>query len=112
MGYKKASTEDVDSVVPDEWGGMWFLRDALGAERLGMTVLELEPDGKGREHDHAKDGQEEVYLVVDGEVDVDLTDRDETVTLRKDEAIRVDADEKRRIANRGDERAKLVLAGA
>jgi len=38
MGYKKASTEDVDSVVPDEWGGMWFLRDALGAERLGMKT--------------------------------------------------------------------------
>lgn len=112
MGYKKASTEDVDSVVPDEWGGMWFLRDALGAENLGVTVLELEPDGKGREHDHAEDGQEEVYLVVEGEVDVDLTERDETVTLGEDEALRVDPDEARRIVNRGDDRAKLVLAGA
>ena len=112
MGHEKASTEDVDSLVPEEYGGMWFLRDELGAESLGVTVLELEPDGKGREHDHGEDGQEEVYLVVEGEVDVDLTDSDETVTLREDEAIRIDADEKRRIANRGDERAKLVLAGA
>ena len=112
MGYKKASTEDVDSVVPDEYGGMWFLRDALDAERLGVTVLELEPDAKGKEHNHEGDGQEEVYLVVKGEVDVDLPDSDETVTLREDEAVRLDADETRQILNHGDKRAKLVLAGA
>ncbi len=112
MGYGKASTEDVDSLVPEEYGGMWFLRDELGAEDLGVTVLELEPDAKGREHDHGEDGQEEVYLVVEGEVDVDLTDSDETVTLEEDEAVRLDADETRQIVNRGDVRAKLVLAGA
>jgi mannose-6-phosphate isomerase-like protein (cupin superfamily) len=112
MGYKKASTEDVDSVVPEEYGGMWFLRDALETERLGISVLELEPDAKGKEHNHEHDGQEEVYLVVEGTVDVDLTDRDETITLREDDALRLDADETRQIFNRGDARAKLVLAGA
>lgn len=112
MGYKKASTEDVDSVVPEEYGGMWFLRDALETERLGISVLELEPDAKGKEHNHEHDGQEEVYLVVEGTVDVDLTDQDETVTLREDDALRLDADETRQIFNRGDVRAKLVLAGA
>ena len=112
MGYKKASTEDVDSVVPEEYGGMWFLRDALETERLGISVLELKPDAKGKEHSHEHDGQEEVYIVVEGTVDVDLTDRDETVTLREENALRLDADETRQILNRGDERAKLVLAGA
>lgn len=112
MGYKKASTDDIDSVVPDEYGGMWFFRDALGTEQLGVTVLELEPDAKGKEHDHDHDGQEEVYVVVEGEVDVDLTDHGETVTLGEDEALRIDADESRQIVNRGTERAKLVLAGA
>lgn len=111
MGYKKASTEDVDSVVDEEYGGMWFLRDALGAESVGVTVLELEPDAKGKEHEHSHDGQEEVYLVVKGEVDVDLTDRGETVTLGEDEALRLDAGESRQIVNRGGTRAKLVLAG-
>lgn len=112
MGYKKSSTEEVDSIVPEEYGGMWFLRDALETERLGVSVLELEPDAKGKEHDHEHDGQEEVYLVVEGEVDVDLTDRDETVTLEEDDGLRLDSDETRRIVNRGDARAKLVLAGA
>jgi len=112
MGYKKASTGDVDSVVPEEHGGMWFLRDALETERLGVTVLELEPDAKGKEHDHSEDGQEEVYVVIEGAVDVDLTDGDETVTLGVDDALRLDPDESRQIVNRSDERAKLVLAGA
>lgn len=111
MGYKKSSTEDVDSIVPEEYGGMWFLRDTLETECLGVSVLELEPDAKGKEHNHEHDSQEEVYLVVEGEVDVDLTDRDETVTLEKDEAVRLDPDETRQIVNRGDTRAKLVLAG-
>ncbi len=112
MGYDRASTDDVDSVVPEEYGGMWFLRDALNIENVGVTVLELEPDAKGMEHDHESDGQEEVYLVVEGQVDVDLTDRDVTVTLGEDEAVRLDAGESRQIVNRGNVRAKLVLAGA
>lgn len=112
MGYKTASTDDVDSVIDEEYGEMWFLRDALDAERVGVTVLELEPGAKGKEHDHSHDGQEEVYLVAEGEVDIDLTDRDETVTLGAEEAVRLDADETRQIRNRGEERAKLVLAGA
>ncbi|EMA43105.1 cupin domain-containing protein [Halococcus saccharolyticus] len=110
MGYETAAPTDVDSVVPDEYGGMWFLKDALDTEQLGFTVLELEPDGKGKEHDHETDGQEEIYYVVEGEVDVDLAD--ETVTLSTDDALRLDPEETRQIHNHGDKRAKLVLAGA
>jgi mannose-6-phosphate isomerase-like protein (cupin superfamily) len=91
---------------------MWFLRDPLDTDRLGVTVLELEPGAEGKEHNHEDDGQEEVYVIVEGEVDVELTGRDEVVTLGVDEAVRLDADETRRLVNRGDRRAKLVLAGA
>ncbi len=110
MGYQTASTADVDSVIDDEYGGMWFLKDALETEQLGLTVMELEPGAKGKEHDHAADGQEEVYCVVDGAVDVDLDG--ETVTLGEGEAIRLDPDQARQLHNRGDQRARLVLAGA
>ena len=112
MGYDTASTGDVESAVPDEVGGMWFLRDALDADGLGVTVLELEPGAEGKEHDHKHDGQEEVYVVVEGSVDVELADAGETVALGEDEAVRLDADETRQLVNRGDESAKLVLAGA
>ena len=110
MAYQTASTDDVDSVIDSEWGGMWFLRDELGCETVGLTVLELEPGGKGKEHDHADGDHEEVYFVVEGEVEVDCDG--ETVTLGENEAIRLSPDQRRQIHNRSDERVKLVLVGA
>ena len=110
MGYQKATTEDVESVVPPEWGGMWFLKDPLETEHVGVSIFELEPGGKGREHDEAASGQEEVYLCVGGEVTVELGD--DTVVLGENEALRVDPDQSRQVHNRGDERCRLVVVGA
>jgi len=110
MGYQTASTDDVESVMDPEYGDMWFLKDALDTEDLGLTVLELEPGAKGKPHDHADEGQEEVYYVVEGEIDVDVADG--TVTLGETEAMRIDAEETRQLHNRSDGRARLVLAGA
>jgi len=111
MGYDTAAKTDPDSVIDEEWGGMWFLKDALATDELGISVLELEPGGKGMEHAEADSGQEEVYYVVAGTVDIELPDADETVTLETDEAIRLDPEETRQIHNGGDERAKLVQSG-
>lgn len=47
MGFDTATKTDADSVVPEEYGGMWFLKDELDADRLEFTVLELEP-GEGK----------------------------------------------------------------
>ena len=112
MGYDTATKTDPESVVPEEFGGMWFLKDELESDHLGFSILELEPGGKGKEHDETDTGQEEIYYVAAGTVDVELTDRDETVSLEEDELIRLDPEESRQLFNRGDERAKLVLAGA
>ncbi|AGB32061.1 cupin [Natrinema pellirubrum DSM 15624] len=112
MGYDTVAKTDPDSVIDEEWGGMWFLKEPLATEELGISILELEPGGKGMEHAEAESGQEEVYYVVEGRVDVDLTDAGETVTLETDEAIRLDPEESRQILNQYDERAKLVLVGA
>jgi mannose-6-phosphate isomerase-like protein (cupin superfamily) len=109
MAYDTASTDDVDSVIDEEYGGMWFLRDELGTEELGVTVVELEPGARGKEHDHAHDDQEEVYVCVEGGVEVACGE--ETVELGADEALWLSADQSRQIFNRGDERAKLVLVG-
>ncbi|SEQ06157.1 cupin domain-containing protein [Natrinema salaciae] len=112
MGYDTAAKTDPESVMDEEWGGMWFLKDDLDTAELGVSVLELEPDGKGMEHDETDSGQEEVYYVVEGTVEIELADADETVALEADELIRLDPEETRQIHNRGDERAKLVLIGA
>lgn len=108
MSFTKVSADDVDSVMDPDYGGMWFLRDALGTEEVGVTIMELEPGAKGKEHDH-DDGQEEVYVCVAGSVDVDCGD--DTVTLRENEAVRVAPEQTRQLVNRWDERAKLVLVG-
>jgi mannose-6-phosphate isomerase-like protein (cupin superfamily) len=110
MGYDTARKTDAESVVPEEFGGMWFLKDELSTDSLGITVLELEPGGKGKEHDHGEVGQEEIYYVVSGTIDVHLGG--ETVSVGPEEAIRIDSDQRRQIENNGDERAMLVLAGA
>lgn len=117
MDYDISSTDEIDSVVPDEYGGMWFFRDSLGCENLGMTLLELEPDGKGKPHDHAADGQEEVYLVVDGELTVQLGGSDETLadeqlTLQSGAAVRIGPETRRQLHNHGNERVRVVIAGA
>jgi uncharacterized cupin superfamily protein len=40
---------------------------ALGVSAWGMNVLEIDPGCTAYpEHDHAKDGQEEVYVVLEG----------------------------------------------
>ncbi|WP_435195208.1 cupin domain-containing protein [Natronomonas sp. EA1] len=110
MRYQTTSTDDVASLIDEEWGGMWMLRDALGADHLGVTVLELEPGGTGKRHDHAGSDHEEVYLVVEGTLEVDLDG--ETVTLGPLEAVRVDAETTRQLHNRGDDSVMVVIAGA
>jgi quercetin dioxygenase-like cupin family protein len=116
MEYSVASTDEIDSVVPDEWGGMWFFRDPLDSETLGITLLELEPDGKGKSHNHAEESHEEVYLVVDGELTIQLggteTKPETEETLDAGEAIRVAPETRRQLQNRGDERVRVVIAGA
>ena len=110
MGYDIAEKTDAESVIPEEFGGMWFLKEPLDATTIGLTVLELESGGTGKEHDESESGQEEIYYVVEGTVEV--TVGTETVALGPDEAIRLDPSESRKIHNTGDDRAKLVLVGA
>lgn len=57
MSSTVSSPDDVKSVIDDEHGGMWLLRNALDAERLGVTIVELEPGSKGKEHDHTNEGK-------------------------------------------------------
>jgi mannose-6-phosphate isomerase-like protein (cupin superfamily) len=109
MSYTVSGPNDVESVIDDEYGGMWFLRDALDADRVGVTIMELEPGAKGKRHDHADDGQEEVYVVVEGTVEVELDG--DSVTLSRNQAIRLSPEQPRQIHSRGEETARLVLVG-
>lgn len=109
MGYRKASPADVDSVVDPDDGGLWFLKGPLETDHVGFSVREMTPGAAGKRHDHTHDGQEEVYYVVEGALEVDVGD--EVVSLEAGEALRVDASETRQLLNRSDAVVRLVVAG-
>lgn len=104
MSYTKADSRDVEPIAD----GMRFLRDPLNCEKVGVTILDADPGWTGKEHDHADDGQEEVYVLLEGEATVTVDGED--VELDAGEAIRVGPDASRQIKN-GDTESKFVLVG-
>ena len=105
MSYTKVNYEDVEPVAE----GMHFLRDPLECSQLGVTVLECEPGWTGKEHNHGENGQEEVYVLVEGAATVSVGG--ETVEMTAGDALRVDSEMARQIHN-GDEESLFVLVGA
>jgi mannose-6-phosphate isomerase-like protein (cupin superfamily) len=105
MSYTKVDSRDVEPIAD----GMRFLGDSLDCEKLGVTILEADPGWTGKEHDHAEDGQEEVYVLLDGAATITVEGED--VELEGGEALRVPAEATRQIRN-GDAESTLVLVGA
>jgi len=104
MSYDKQNYGDVEPLAP----GMHFLRDALDCAELGLTVLDMDGDWEGKPHDHAEDGEEEVYLLLDGSAE--LTVDGETVSLESGDAVRVDPEASRQLVF--EEESTMVIAGA
>jgi uncharacterized cupin superfamily protein len=83
---------------------------ALGTSAWGMNVLEIEPGCTGYpEHDHARDGQEEVYVVLDGSGT--LTAEGERTDLHRGTLVRVGPKTKRKVEPGPDGITLLVLGG-
>ncbi len=58
-------------------GATWRLaRRTLGAQAFGFNVVDLEPGGELPAHDEAESGQEEGFVVLDGQATV-VADDDE-----------------------------------
>ena len=81
MSYTRVDYEDVEPVA----GGLHFLRDPLDCDQLGVSVLDCEPGWSGKPHDHAEDGHEEVYVLVEGAAT--MTVDDEAVPLAAGETL-------------------------
>lgn len=104
MSYDRTNYADVEPLAP----GMYFLRNALDCSELGLTVLEAGAEWDGKPHDHADDGQEEVYLLVEGSCE--LTIEGEDLGLESGDAVRVDPEVTRQLSF--DEESTMVIAGA
>ncbi len=69
----------------------------MGVSAWGMNVLTIEAGCTGYpEHDHAKDGQEEVYVVLDGDGVLDAGG--EKTALSRGMLVRIGASTKRKIS--------------
>ena len=65
--------KQIDELPTIHNGAVKLAADELGVESFGMQVLDLPAGFAGYpEHDHAEDGQEEVYVVLEGAAEFEI----------------------------------------
>lgn len=103
---------DISFATLDDGTGERFvpLRRQLGVSSFGMNLIVLQPRQRGRIHSHER--QEEVYVVLQGELTLDL-DGGVSHRLVSGRAVRVGPSVRRQLVNAGTEPvAVLALGGA
>jgi uncharacterized cupin superfamily protein len=83
------------------------LRKELGLTSFGINQLNLQPGQRGRIHRHAH--QEELYLVLEGELTISVEGVEET--LGPDELMRVAPGLRRQLINRSPAPVSLLAFG-
>ena len=90
-------------------GAMKLVRHGLGVEAFGLQVIDMPPNAdRYPEHDHAADGQEEVYTVLKGKAMLQADG--EEYELEPDTFARVGPGQKRKLVT-GAEPARLLALG-
>ena len=99
----------IDDMEAIYWGAFRRARGELDITSFGAQVLEFPPNATGYpEHDHAGDGQEELYVVLrgGGEIEID-GDRH---AIDPDTMVSVKANARRKVFP-GDEGMRLLVVG-
>ena len=66
-GYAIAHRDEFEA-MEGSGGATWKLaRKALGTASFGFNLVEIEPGGQIPEHDEAGSGQDELYVILEGE---------------------------------------------
>jgi mannose-6-phosphate isomerase-like protein (cupin superfamily) len=106
-GYTVKKIDDMEAVFG---GAFKRARAELGVESFGMQVMDLPPNITDQypEHDHADDGQEEVYLALRGSGEI-IVEGDRH-RLDPDTMVRVGPGVKRTIQT-GEEGMRLLALG-
>jgi len=90
-------------------GAFKRVRAELGVSSFGMAIIDLPPDfDRYPTHDHARDGQEEVFLALRGSGEL-VIGRSERVPLDADHVVRVASGTDRKIVAGPDGLRVLVL---
>jgi mannose-6-phosphate isomerase-like protein (cupin superfamily) len=93
---------------PDAGERYVSIRRPLGIEGFGFNQMVLEPGQRGRIHRHLY--QEEVYVVLEGTLTLAVEGRD--TDLHTGTVVRVPAELRRQLINRGPERVVLLALGS
>jgi mannose-6-phosphate isomerase-like protein (cupin superfamily) len=84
-------------------------RAELGVSSFGMQFIDMPPNvDQYPEHDHADDGQEEVYIVMSGKAEIEI--EGEKIQLDPETVVRVSSGTKRKIVT-GDEPVRILALG-
>jgi mannose-6-phosphate isomerase-like protein (cupin superfamily) len=104
------TAKKIDEMEAGFGGGFVKARAELGVSSFGMQIIRMPANyGDYPEHDHAEDGQEEVYVVLGGSGTIDI--EGETVQLDKETLVRVASGTKRKVHAGPDGISMLVLGG-
>jgi uncharacterized cupin superfamily protein len=93
---------------PDSGERFQALRRDLGVSTFGMNLITLAPRQRGRIHAHER--QEEVYLVIEGELTL-VVEGDQEHALGNGQLARVGPSVRRQLVNRGPDRVVLLALG-
>ena len=100
----------IDEMEAAYRGGFKRARAELGVESFGLQVIDMPPTFEHYpEHDHAEDGQEEVYLVLRGSAEIELDGTRHA--LDRDTMVRVESGVKRKLWPGDDGVLVLVVGG-
>lgn len=104
--YAVKKIDDMEAI----YGGAFKrVRAELGVESFGMQIIDLPPNFEGYpDHDHAQDGQEEVYLALRGGGEIEI--EGERHPLDDDHVAKVGPGVSRKVWP-GDEGIRLLIVG-
>lgn len=99
----------IDELAAIHGGLVKLAGSELGIESFGLQVLDFPPGFEHYpEHDHAEDGQEEVYAILGGSAE--FTVGGESMTLAQGDLLRVSPGV-RRTLRPGDEGVRILAMG-
>ena len=106
-GYAVKKIDEMEAIY---LGAFKRVRAELGVESFGIQLVDLPPDFENYpEHDHAKDGQEEVYVTMRGSGEIEIAG--ERLPLDPDHIARVGSGVMRKVWPGADGMRLLIMGG-
>lgn len=103
------AVKKIDEMEAVYLGAFKRARAELGVESFGMSVIDLPPNFENYpEHDHAQDGQEEVFITLRGEGEIEISG--ERFPLDTDHIARVASGTPRKVWP-GDDGVRILVIG-